>query len=37
MLASKWFEEIARLKETRVEVPIQLGKKKKETKRGRGE
>lgn len=29
MLASKWFEEIARLKETRVEVPIHLGKKKK--------
>lgn len=30
MLASKWFKEIARLKETKAEVPIQLEKKKKE-------
>lgn len=37
MLASKGFEEIARLKETTVNVPIQLEeKKKKKMKHGRG-
>ena len=29
MLASKWFEEIARLKETTVKVPIQLEEEEK--------
>lgn len=35
MLASKWFKEIASLKETKAEVPIQLEKKRNEAwKRG---
>lgn len=35
MLAPKWFEEIARLKETTEKVPIQLEEEKNEAWKGR--